>query len=139
MNLTYEYMKKMGWRITGWNIDNPPEIEIAFRQGFLWAAKESLKLPTQKIESRCLELQLKRSNLGFYRKWDDVKHAGLRGKSHGFWYVFEHLDAGGTRESCHPWLEAVEKWANENPPRMDSRYALPPGLRFENALSPRRK
>ncbi|MEN6384829.1 MAG: hypothetical protein ABFD79_06490 [Phycisphaerales bacterium] len=128
MTLLYEYLKKIGWRVPGWNIDNPPEIETAFRQGFLWAAKESIKMPFCEIKLQCLKLSLNRGNSSLQPIWEDPKEAELRGRSYGIWYVYQHLNTGGTRESCLPWLKAVEKWANENPLRMESRYAFPPGI-----------
>jgi len=131
MKLTYEIKKQHGWRITGWDIDNSPEIERAFREGFLWGARRAVKLPDYEIEPIFDQMMRKRGNLYWFRKWDDVKAAELRGKSHGLWYVFDHLSNNGTRQSCLAWFEEVERWAAENPPKMDSRHAMPPELRYK--------
>ena len=134
MMLTYAMKKQYGWRITGWDIDNPVEIESTFRDGFLWGAREAVQLYADEIKPLVFDIQKKRGSLGFYQRWDDVKAALLRGKCHGLWYVFEHLTNNGTRQSCYAWLEEVERWAAENPPKMDSHHAMPPELRYKNVV-----
>jgi hypothetical protein len=116
-------------RITGWDEDNPIEVEIAFREGFLRAALEAIDLPVYEIKALYQTMMENRDLLYHCRKWDDLKAAFFRGQSHGYWYLFYHLGKnGGSWQECWDWLIEVEQWANEHPPHMENQNAFPPEL-----------
>ncbi len=95
-------------RITGWNPDNPPEVERAFRRGFLVGARRALADPyaTGDRLERVLEL---RYRLDWGGRWTHTRAAWLQGCSHALDIALSHLEAGGSPKDFRDWLDLIER------------------------------
>lgn len=118
-------------RITGWDPKNPPEVERAFRIGYLIGASrctecdldEAADLEKSLHERRC-DIYWGELNFGFDR-WSDRRAAVLRGAMQG---AIEMVRARvqGVNRGITPWLEKLRQWAAEAPIQLVWAHAGPP-------------
>jgi hypothetical protein len=120
-----------GQRITGWDPENPPEVERAFRVGYLIGAsrcaERSLEF-AEAFERRFHKLRGEiywgEANVGFDR-WSDRRAALLRGATQG---AVEMVRARvvGVKKGIGSWIEELRDWAKEDPVRLAWSSAKPP-------------
>jgi hypothetical protein len=98
-------------RITGWYYDNPPEVERAFREGFLEGVLKGLPLDDHAIVTAYRRAMKARGHLYRHERWCDVKAARLRGTSHGLWYLHECHEEDRSDAAIARWVSRVKAWA----------------------------
>lgn len=127
--LLRQYPHRM--RITGWDIGNPPEIERAFRVGYLIGASRCVEGDLEvaadfeaRLHKRRGDIYHGELNVGFER-WSDRRAAVLRGATQGA-LAAVRARAEGVRKGLHAWIERLREWATEEPTRLDWPSASPP-------------
>jgi len=120
-----------GQRITGWDWQNPPEVERAFRVGFRIGAErcaycdlEKAADFTDRMHQRRGDIYWGELNVGFDR-WSDRRAALLRGAMQGGLEAVR-ARAQGVRSGLAAWLKELRAWADENPIRLEWKHAKPP-------------
>ncbi len=126
--LLRQYPHRM--RITGWDIGNPPEVERAFRVGYLIGASRCAEGDLEaaadfeaRLHKRRGDIYHGKPNVGFER-WSDRRAAVLRGATQGA-LAAVRARAEGVRKGVRPWLEKLRAWAAEQPARLDWTSACP--------------
>lgn len=121
----------LGSRITGWDPMNPPEVERAFRAGYLIGAERCAHIDFEdaaafenRIHTRRGDIYYGESNVGFDR-WSDRRAALLRGATQGA-VEMVRARAEGVKDGLYAWLNALRRWASETPPCLDWSSARPP-------------
>ena len=132
-----QVMKRANVRITGWDYDNPPEVERAFRHGFLKGALKGLSLDRRAVLAAYRRVMKARGDLYWGGPWCDVKAARLRGISHGLWYLQECRESRCDEMVITRWLCRVKAWAVAELPKRGAdgriRGAMPPEPRQATA------
>ncbi len=105
-----------GQHLTGWNPQNPPQVERAFRVGFRIGAERCAYCDLEKTADFADRMHQRRSdiywgeaNLGFDR-WSDRRAALLRGAMQGG-LAAVRARAMGVKKGLAPWLERLRAWA----------------------------
>ena len=115
-----------GQHITGWDPENPPEVERAFRVGFCIGAERCAYCGLEEAAGAEDRLRRRRGDLYHNRAvWSDRRAALLRGAMEGGLEAIR-ARAMGVKKGLGPWLEQVRKWAAEEPIRLDWSSAKPP-------------
>jgi putative DNA primase/helicase len=117
--------------ITGWDPGNPPEVERAFRAGFLIGAERCAHIDLddaaafeKRLHTRRGDIYHGELNMGFDR-WSDRRAALLRGAHQGGVEAVR-ARAAGVNQGLVAWLDALREWAAEEPIRLECKYAMPP-------------
>jgi hypothetical protein len=124
-------------RITGWDVNNPPAVEKAFRCGYVIGVKrfvESRGFGFVHDEPCDLELAVgmngaihtRRAELYDSDRWSDRWAALLRGCQHGLLDAVRARAAGVSAAKLVGWLDELEDWAAENPLNLNWSSACPP-------------
>lgn len=95
-------------RIVGWKRSNPPEVEFAFRSGFLAGVEFGICHVKELLFRRYDRVMNLRSRLYWGDRWSDCRAAWLRGMSHGLCYLHYCREDGG---DVARWVEQVSTWA----------------------------
>lgn len=121
-----------GHRITGWDWQNPSEVERAFRVGYVIGAERCTRCDLdeavsfeKRIHTRRGDIYYGELNLGFDR-WSDRRAAVLRGATQGAIEIIR-ARAAGVNKGLAGWIGDLHEWAAEQPIRLDWLYAMPPG------------
>ena len=113
-------------RICGWDPTNPPEVERAFRKGFVIGASRSAACDLETAADFEERLHRRRGDLYHNRDvWSDRLAALLRGAMEGGIEAVR-ARAIGVRRGLKPWLAQLRKWAAEDPIRLEWSSARPP-------------
>lgn len=113
-------------RITGWDPANPPDVEKAFRIGYLIGASRCRSGDLEVAADLEQRLHQRRGDLYHTREsWTDRRAALLRGAHHGALDMVR-ARADGVNTRLRGWLRRLRTWAHENPPRLAWTNAVPP-------------
>jgi len=113
-------------RITGWDPENPPEVERAFRVGFRIGAERCAWCGLEEAADAEQRLRRRRGDLYHNRAaWSDRRAALLRGAMEGGLEAVR-ARAAGVKKGLDLWLEQLRVWAAEESIRLDWSSAKPP-------------
>ncbi|KAB2937985.1 MAG: AAA family ATPase [Phycisphaerae bacterium] len=120
-----------GMRITGWDRANPPEVERAFRTGYMIAAARCAESDLEAAADFEARLHSRRGDFyhgelhrGFDR-WSDRRAAVLRGATQGA-IEMVRARAAGVSEGIPIWLKTLRTWAAQEPIDLAWSRACPP-------------
>lgn len=119
-------------RITGCDPGNPPEVERAFRVGYMIGVSRCTDCNLH--EAADLEERLHRRRCELYHDrdvWSDRRAALLRGAMHGVLDAVR-ARAAGVRHGLYDWLDDLRAWSAEEPMRLDWASACPPAAPEED-------
>ncbi|MBN1809422.1 MAG: AAA family ATPase [Planctomycetes bacterium] len=115
-----------GQCITGWDPQNPPDVEQAFRVGFRIGAERCAVCDLEQAADFTDRMSQRRGDLYDPKHlWSDRRAAIFRGAMHGGIEVVR-ARAQGVKKGIDPWLEELRAWADENPISLEWKSAKPP-------------
>ena len=123
-----ELMEKYpyGQHITGWDPQNPPEVERAFRVGFRIGAERCAACDLEQAADFADRMSQQRGELYDPKhRWSDRRAAIFRGAMQGGLEAVR-ARAQGVKNGIDSWLEGLRAWADENPIRLEWKSARPP-------------
>ncbi len=120
-----------GVRITGWDPANPPEVERAFRVGFVIGANRCARCSLDEAAELEKRLHDRRGVIYYgelssgFERWTDRRAAVLRGATQG---AMEMIRARvtGVKTGLADWLDELDAWATEEPINVQWSSAMPP-------------
>jgi hypothetical protein len=118
-------------RICGWDPENPPEVEKAFRAGFVVGASRCAACDLEEAADFTDRMSRRRGRIYWgltsddRERWSDRRAAVLRGAMQGGLEAVR-ARAAGVRRGLRPWQAQLHMWAAENPIRLEWRSAKPP-------------
>jgi len=118
-------------RITGWDPRNPPEVERAFRVGFLIGASRCAQSSLDAVAGLEKRLHARRGDIyhgefliGINRR-SDRRAALLRGATQGA-IEMARARVQGVERGLPDWLDEMKEWAAEHPIKLNWSSAQPP-------------
>jgi hypothetical protein len=116
-------------KIIRWNADNPPEVECAFRKGFLLGAHLASSTKSSDVVGLYIAfINVTQAIEQYTDSWDNVYAAHVRGIGHGIRAIVEWYADKGSPAGVHRWLIVVNEWAYQPFYSRDYAKASPPEI-----------
>ena len=110
--------------ISGWDVSNPPEVELAFRTGYRIGVSRCARCDLATAEA-FTERMSDRRRAVLEGIWSDRRAAIFRGAMHGG-LAAVRARAAGVDAGLASWMDALRSWNDAEPIRLDWRSAHPP-------------
>jgi len=122
-------MNRNSEKIMRWSADNPPEVECAYRKGFLLGAHLASSLKSTDVFGLYAAFAIVAHAIDQYdHRWNNVYAAHVRGIGHGIRTVMDWYANNGSSAGVHRWLIVVNEWACEPFYSKDYAKASPPEI-----------